>query len=459
MPHNTISYIWSNIGCQHTLQPTENDFHPPSIPALTPRGFVRWSAVEILLDPASHVPFLQHAVQNWALKHPDDGTPFPAPLPADAFPAEPDAKMERWHEEKLETLRAEGQAEENPPAESPRGTRQRRRSPRPASPRRAGPKRSDSSSDESLRAQRSERPRSGDVGGGMHYAYPARPGVRRPADSYFPTVDEEGSFRRRSFSDHASPTDRRRSPEVLRPPRASQPRRYSQPRVNPIIVSSDSEDGGPPIRARAKHGSDPALHKLPLGRPPARHVPAGFASPKRGYSPNLRPPPDGDRRKSFPFGDVKDKLMHTVSGILAGSASGAGGKPGDRPRSSSRTNSHASSGYLRPDEYVGRREMESDSSEGGYNSSERGRRRRRELEREREKGRAKAAQRARERERETRGRVKERGPDVYEERPLRPPQKRASPYRRSGLHPDGYEGSRERARHERRRREAHAYRD
>lgn len=474
MPHDSLSYIWSNIGCQHTLQPCGNDFLPPSIPSLTIRGFVKWEAVEILLDPTSHVPFLQHAVQKWHLKHPDDGTLFPAPLPAEAFPTEPDAEMMKWHEEKLEALKAEGPAEEKdktPRPSSPRDTR-RRRSPRPSpmsSPRRPVPKRGDSSSEDSFRGRRP-----GDVGSGVHYVYTARPSMRRPpGESYFPPVDEEGGFRRRSFSDHPSPTDRRPSPEFPRPPRAPQPRRYSQPRVNPIIVSSDSEDESPKMRSRAKHGSDPALHKMPGGRPSVRHAPTGFASPKRGYSPNLRPPPpdNGDRRKSFPFGDMKEKLMHTVSGILASNTgNGAGGKViPERPRSSSRTNSHTSSSHLRPDEYVARREVESDDSDVEYDSSERGRRRRREQEKER--GRLKAAQRARERDRErdARDKVKERLSDKYDERPLRPHPKQSSPYRRGGLHPDGpprtddwerYEGSRERPRHDRRRRDAHhAYRD
>lgn len=307
----------------------------------------------------------------------------------------------------------------------------------------------------------------------MHYVYPGRPGVRRPADSYFPTVEEE---RVRSASDNPHPSDRRRSPDfprhTARPPQA---RRYSQPRVNPVIVSSDDEDGR--MRPGRQHGSDPALHRLPRGR---RDGP-GLASPKRGYSPNLRAPTSeaGDRRKSFPFGDVKDKLMSTVTSMLSSS-------PG--PRSSSRAGSHASSGHLRPEEYAGRREGVNSDSDSDYDSSERGRRRRREMERARERAqramdrerdldRERDRDRDRDRERDGRGRGKERHPDVYDDRPLRPvprraSPKRASPYRRGGLHPDAvprreerdrdrdrdsYEGSRERVRLDRRRRDA--YRD
>jgi len=97
VPHPSISWIYASIGCQHTLQPTSNDFEPPSIPALTTRGFVRWQSIEILLGPEEHVPFIQTAVRNWGIKHPDTGENFPVDLPTEAFPQECDTEIEKWH--------------------------------------------------------------------------------------------------------------------------------------------------------------------------------------------------------------------------------------------------------------------------------------------------------------------------------------------------------------------------
>ncbi|SPO02123.1 uncharacterized protein DNG_04796 [Cephalotrichum gorgonifer] len=525
-----LSFIWCKIGCEHSLQPTGDDYKPPSIPALTLRGFVRWETVEILLDPAVHVPFIQFAVQNWALKHPDTGQPFPSPLPADAFPTEPDAKMVKWHEDNLQSIKGQEREEEDakekaedktPRPSSPRETRRSRRSPRPSprgsprtSPSRAGPTRaSDTSSEESLRGRRPERGRGATgVGSGVHYFHPTQPGIRRPADSFFPTVQEEEVRRRRSVSGNHSPKDTRRSPELPRQqlPKAQRvppSRAYSHPKVSHVTISSDSDSDScspsPKMRSRAhQFQSESALHRMPTvsSRPSVRHVGPGFASPKRGYSPNLRPPQpppseSGERRKSFPSEGLRDKLFNTVSGMLSSNTGNGGGGGGhktgsERPRSSSRANSHTSAGgHLRPDEYISRREeADSDDSEDDYNSSERDRRRRNEMERdrerEREKVRAKPVHRARDRdwerdrerdkgwEREVvRDRIKERHSEILDERPLRPAPKRASPYRRAGPPSDtgprdGYEGlrdgyeeprDRDRARQERRRRDI--YRD
>ncbi|TVY94117.1 hypothetical protein LAWI1_G000505 [Lachnellula willkommii] len=77
--------------------PTSHDFDPPSIPALTTRGFVRWQSIEILLGPEEHVPFIQTAVREWAIKNPDTGETFPVELPKEAFPLKCDADIEKWH--------------------------------------------------------------------------------------------------------------------------------------------------------------------------------------------------------------------------------------------------------------------------------------------------------------------------------------------------------------------------
>ncbi|KFY55399.1 hypothetical protein V496_07010 [Pseudogymnoascus sp. VKM F-4515 (FW-2607)] len=114
LPNPQISFIYQSIGCQHTLQPTEDDFHAPSIPALTTRGFVRWQTIEILLDPSGHVPFLQRAVHDFPILNPETCERFPADLPASCLPQEPDAAIEKWHNKCAEKLRRDSAADERP---------------------------------------------------------------------------------------------------------------------------------------------------------------------------------------------------------------------------------------------------------------------------------------------------------------------------------------------------------
>jgi hypothetical protein len=90
---------------------------PPSIPALTLRGFVRWESLQILLGPEEHVPFLQYAVANWHLKHPYTGEPFPVDLPVTAFPATCDPAVDNWHRtcgQKLREAATPNDDEEHP---------------------------------------------------------------------------------------------------------------------------------------------------------------------------------------------------------------------------------------------------------------------------------------------------------------------------------------------------------
>lgn len=117
VPHASISWIYASIGCQHTLQPSKDDYTPPSIPSLTIRGFVRWQSIELLLGPEEHVPFIQNAVRNFNIKHLDTGEPFPLELPKDAFPLKADPDIERWHNQCAERLReraATGEESEGP---------------------------------------------------------------------------------------------------------------------------------------------------------------------------------------------------------------------------------------------------------------------------------------------------------------------------------------------------------
>ncbi|KAJ2980110.1 hypothetical protein NUW58_g7033 [Xylaria curta] len=118
-PDRTISYIWQALGVQHALHPPpDNDFAPPSIPALTLRGFVRWESLQILLGPEEHVPYLQYAVANWDLRHPYTGDSFPADLPASAFPSVCDSAVDEWHRacgQKLREAATPNEEEEQQP--------------------------------------------------------------------------------------------------------------------------------------------------------------------------------------------------------------------------------------------------------------------------------------------------------------------------------------------------------
>ncbi|MCJ1476289.1 hypothetical protein MMC13_004955 [Lambiella insularis] len=108
---SSLAYIYKSLGCYHTLQPVKNPFAAPSIPALTPQGFVRWQTIQLLLGPEEHVLFLQEALKRLDIKDPNDGETFPRILPRDAFPARPDPGMTRWHDIALGRCRIEGNAQ------------------------------------------------------------------------------------------------------------------------------------------------------------------------------------------------------------------------------------------------------------------------------------------------------------------------------------------------------------
>lgn len=80
----SLSFIYQSLGCFHTLEPERDPYTRPSIPALTPQGFVRWQTVQLLLEPGEHVPFLQNAVKRFDLINPADGAPFQAYCPGDS---------------------------------------------------------------------------------------------------------------------------------------------------------------------------------------------------------------------------------------------------------------------------------------------------------------------------------------------------------------------------------------
>ncbi|KAK7910688.1 hypothetical protein PG985_013169 [Apiospora marii] len=95
-PQKSVSHTWAALGIQHILYPSEDVFACPGIPVLTSKAFVRWVSLRILLDPNGHVPLLQNVVQEWPLRHPDTGQPFPVPLPRKCFPSDRDTYIERW---------------------------------------------------------------------------------------------------------------------------------------------------------------------------------------------------------------------------------------------------------------------------------------------------------------------------------------------------------------------------
>ncbi|EAW10951.1 uncharacterized protein ACLA_065850 [Aspergillus clavatus NRRL 1] len=94
---SALSFIYQRLGCFHSIQPSNDPFKPPSIPALQPNGFVRWQTIQLLLDPDEHAQYLQNAVSLWNIELPN-GTACPKLLPRDAFPSEPDPEMVEWHE-------------------------------------------------------------------------------------------------------------------------------------------------------------------------------------------------------------------------------------------------------------------------------------------------------------------------------------------------------------------------
>ncbi|KAG0128193.1 hypothetical protein HOY82DRAFT_586571 [Tuber indicum] len=102
-PAEKLSGIYTTLGCSHTLQPIpDDDFVPPSIPALTPRGFAIWQTIQLLLDPEEHVPYLQEAVRKFQLADPETGELFPKSIPNGAFPSKPDEETVKWHDDMFE---------------------------------------------------------------------------------------------------------------------------------------------------------------------------------------------------------------------------------------------------------------------------------------------------------------------------------------------------------------------
>lgn len=365
LPHSSISCIWQVTGCQHTLQPTDDDFEPPSIPALTLRGFSRWESLEILLGPEEHVPYMQFAVRNWALKHPETGEDFPPFLPADVFPTEADVDVDRWHKSCAERLRNDADA-------AAEGTQRQQAEPRFSYVRMNPFQQSDVFS----------RPVSYSHIPARHGGGQRRPGPFTQQQQQQQEADERK--RRKSFSDYASVPPEADSPpyhdyssSYLDPDarRSGQPRRRSHPRRH----SSDSSD------------SDvmPGGHVRRVAVPPTAPVPPPPPQSLRTHRSELRPDESKRRNVPSPLGSLRNKLSETVSSMLPSGL--------DRPRSGSRRNSssHDAAAHVRrPREPLqpsrlshGFSDLDSDSSSGSVPPEALRRRRRMQDERERERDR------------------------------------------------------------------------
>ena len=113
-----LSFIYRSIGCLQSLRPRPGAeaYEPPCVPCLLPTGFIRWQTIQLLMDPDEHWGYLVRAMELWDICD-AHGNPFPKDLPRDAFAAEPDVEMIKWHEHvsaRLEQDYRNQQAQSNP---------------------------------------------------------------------------------------------------------------------------------------------------------------------------------------------------------------------------------------------------------------------------------------------------------------------------------------------------------
>ena len=344
MPLASISYVWQVTGCQHVLLPTDDDFAAPSIPALTARGFSRWESLEILLGPDEHVPFLQYAVKNWDLRHPETGEPFPKTLPREVFPALVDADVDRWHESCAAELRREASKGED--VQHPRTVPRR-----PVFTHVRRPFTAETTRDKLVDPELA----------GRSFDYTHVP-PRTPQPPPQPPSQPRGSartperirrdspaverVRRKSFTDSRS-----WSPEVVHTDYSSPQsvpytdhsagrspeRRFPHTRHSPSN-SSDGEQIEIRDKRRTRGTSPPASASASSRRfvPPSAPQPPSAINlpPFRTHRSDIR---DEERKRrtggTSPLGVIRNKVSETVSNMLP-----VGGK--DRPRGDSRRASH-----------------------------------------------------------------------------------------------------------------------
>ncbi|KAG6003105.1 hypothetical protein E4U43_000966 [Claviceps pusilla] len=353
MPHSSISYIWQVTGCQHTLQPTGNDFEAPSIPALTFRGFSRWESLEVLLGPEEHVPFLQYAVKNWNLKHPETGQDFPPDLPVSCFPTQADQEVDRWHKvcaEKLWTAATASSSNDQGSTRKPSPSYDEKPEPRFAYVHVREPFSSTSSPNpQHTEAENFERPSYSH----MHRHYTGQRRTERSPDRRRRSIFTDDRGRRRSFSDYGpkpppdaaehGSTPRGYSPIYLDPhgpTRSSHARRHSHPR-RLSSASSAEEEEQQQQQQQQHHAQDyrDKRHRHPTSPPPPSirrfaRTPGNLASPGAFNGSSSARFEDVKRRNGTgPLGTLRDRLSETVSNILPN------GRASERPRSGSRQNS------------------------------------------------------------------------------------------------------------------------
>ncbi|UKZ75346.1 hypothetical protein TrVFT333_003027 [Trichoderma virens FT-333] len=341
-PHSTISYMWSVTGCQHSLQPTESDFDPPSIPALTPRGFSRWESVEILLGPEEHVPFIQYAVKHWGLRHPETGQSFPPDLPASVFPAQSDQAVDRWHKECASTLRDKAcKEEEETSMPSSSSAPRPEPSPEPSAPRfayvhTADPFRPGSPRSRAADPNQYERFTYVRVGERHGANFGQRPPMRSPERSRRPRPADDAA-RRRSFSDYASTrqphadgirhsysgTYLNPDPSRPTPSRPGHGRRHSHAQHHSSGESSGDESVEEDIHLRSRRRQRTGSPSTPGVRrvvPPSSGPPPSSGSSVPSFRTHRSDSRAEDaRRRASPFGNIREKVSETVSNILPGS--------------------------------------------------------------------------------------------------------------------------------------------
>ncbi|KAI1841394.1 hypothetical protein JX265_007459 [Neoarthrinium moseri] len=386
-PDKSISYIWQALGVQHTLQPSGDDFAEPSVPALTLKGFIRWESIQILLEPDEHVAFVQYAVRNWALRHPDTGELFPADLPRDSFPAVCDPLIDDWHKRCAMKLRDAAPVLEKPEhtaAPDPR-VHVHFTHVRPNGPSRHGP------AMDYFERRRPDIPflhipkhaATGNPQGHGHSPY-----RHRGSGSSSP---DERERRRRSFSDFPSPAQDQWRTSAHPGPRPPGPeRRHSQPRHVSSPSSGSDSDAAVSPRSRDHRPMRPPTASVRVFPP---DVPTGASAGRPSHRAELRQ--DDPRRSSLPSGHfgIRQKLSSFLPGSL------------NRPRSTSRSDrendSRPNSARLRaehPSSRLGhRRSVEDHSSEESDGERSPRYRSRHDLDRDRDRDREREREKIRER--------------------------------------------------------------
>ncbi|KAL2063376.1 hypothetical protein VTL71DRAFT_5181 [Oculimacula yallundae] len=320
VPHPSISWIYASIGCQHTLNQA-NDFSPPTVPALTPKGFVRWQSIEILLGPEEHVPFIQNAIRLFPIFNPLTGLPFPLPLPKEAFPIVPDPDIAKWHDQCAQELRQRASPTEDeirphlPPRPKVQAGYTHVRPPRP----RVDPDYFEPKSMRGTRPVAYQHVSSSGIRGSV--PVPVRPQLSRspshrarqflaPED----TAARAGRGRRASFPENTIPSPQD-SPVPPQTNREDHTRRHSHPRHarrgSMSEDASSSEDGSPatPISERRRRRRSYAHERQ--GERPAPPVAVRYSMAgdppdqrrarerERGHS-RQKEDGEGTKRRSFP---------------------------------------------------------------------------------------------------------------------------------------------------------------